>query len=189
MKINTLETHDRLQEFQKQADNISQGCQECIANRPAEFENRPFYIFAHKREIGTDERIEMYNSDLYTSLKELDYARKYRALADVPTARLIWEPRLTKPAAQENSMLFKSYPSKDLINVIWIIPARELWDQYQKGKMTENMVVCESIYKYINKKEELEAREEDDLSDEEIHRIYSEISRNAQRKKGIVRIV
>ena len=45
MKINTLETHDRLKEFHKQADLIAQGCQDCINNRPKSFENHPFYIF------------------------------------------------------------------------------------------------------------------------------------------------
>ncbi|MEK6884299.1 MAG: hypothetical protein AABY22_32005, partial [Nanoarchaeota archaeon] len=47
--------------------------------------------------------------------------------------RLIWMPRLTKPRAETNSMLFKAYPGSDNIKVIWMIPAPEMWKQFQKG--------------------------------------------------------
>ena len=49
MKANKLESHDRLLELHKKKDIIEKGCQDCIDNRPAEFEDHPFYIFAHKR--------------------------------------------------------------------------------------------------------------------------------------------
>ena len=106
MKINRLETHDRLLEFQKQADEISQGCKDCIDNRPKEFGNHPFYIFAHKREIGIDERFS------------LMITQGIPDITKVPTHRMIWQPRLKKPEAQINSMLFKYYPKEDIINII-----------------------------------------------------------------------
>ena len=184
MKIDRLETHDRIGEFQKQADYISMGCQECIDKRPKEFKNYPFYIFAHKREIGMDERLDRYNTDLQQSLLDPTYIRKYHTLMDIPTARLIWEPRLTKPSAQTNSMLFKAYPPSDNIRVIWIIPAPELWEQYTKGKMLENKSVCDSIHAFMHDRSKLEDSEGDDLPEEKIKAIYQEISKNAKWKKN-----
>ncbi len=118
------------------------------------FGDHPFYIFAHTR---TEE--------------------------DGATKRLIWQPRLTKPKAQTNSMLFKAYPGSDTVKVIWMIPARELWGQYKKGLMTENATVSQSIHDFQNNRAKLEEREPDDLSDEAIAMIYEEISRNANAKR------
>jgi hypothetical protein len=120
------------------------------------FGNHPFYIFAHAR---TDD--------------------------DGVTKRLIWQPRLTKPRAQTNSMLFKAYPGTDLIKVIWMIPARELWEQFEKGKLTENQTVCESIHAFKTDRAKLDAAEPDDLSESEISRIYTEISWEANSKPRI----
>lgn len=126
-------------------------CCQDILNQ-APFGNRPFYIFAHTR---TDE--------------------------DGFTKRLIWQPRLTRPKAQTNSMLFKGHPKTDTIEVIWMIPAREMWPQYEKGKMTENRTVCESIDAFLNRRNELESPDKDDPTDAEIDDIYNEISSQAKR--------
>lgn len=117
------------------------------------FGEHAFYIFAHAR---TDE--------------------------DGVTKRLIWQPRLTKPKAQTNSMLFKAYPGSDNIKVIWMIPARELWGQYKKGNLTENQTVSESIHAFQNNREALEAKEDDDLSDAQIDAIYRQISLSHNNK-------
>lgn len=118
------------------------------------FGNHPFYIFAHTR---TDD--------------------------DGTTKRLIWQPRLTKPKSQTNSMLFKAYPGTDTIKVIWIIPARELWKEYEKGKVTENQLVYESIDNFVHHREKLDAKEKDDLFDYQIDDIYCQISQQAQINK------
>ena len=118
------------------------------------FGSHPFYIFAHAR---TDE--------------------------DGVSKRLIWQPRLTKPKAQTNSMLFKAYPGSDMIKIIWMIPERAMWDQYKKGQMMENETVCISIDNFQNNREKLEAKEEDDLSDDEIDKIYTNICVEAGRPK------
>src|SRR5260221_10077691 len=152
MKLNRLETHDRLQHFTKQSFSISECCQNLINQRP--FGEYPFYIFAHTR---TDD--------------------------DGSTKRLIWQPRLTKPRAQSNSMLFKAYPGNDIIKVIWMIPAVELWKQYEKGKITENKTVYDSIQAYKLNRNSLEKPEDDDLSEEKIDQIYRELSINAKQKK------
>jgi hypothetical protein len=119
------------------------------------FGDIPFYIFAHAR---TDD--------------------------DGVTKRLLWQPRLTKPKAQTNSMLFKAYPGTDIIKVIWMIPAREMWDQYEKGKLAENKTVVESIHDFQHNRSRLEAKEPDDLSDEKIDLIYKDMSIQAKFKKG-----
>jgi hypothetical protein len=118
------------------------------------FGNHPFYIFAHAR-----------------------------TLDDGVTKTIIWQPRLTKPQAQTNSMLFKAYPGTDLIKIIWMIPDRAMWSQYKKGMLTENKTVCESIDDFTHNRAKLEAKEEDDLNDDEIAKIYTEISLDANFRK------
>lgn len=118
------------------------------------FGEHAFYIFAHTR---TDD--------------------------DGVTKRLIWQPRLTKPKAQTNSMLFKAYPGSDNLKVIWMIPAKEMWGQYKKGNVTESNIVRESIDKYTNQRELLEAPEPDDLTDSQIDAIYKNIARSAKMQK------
>jgi hypothetical protein len=169
LKVNTLETHDRLLHFNKtQSHNLSDCCQRLMDQRP--FGDRPFYIFAHKREIGLDEKFSLYCSGVY------------KFIEDVPTHRMIWQPRLTKPKAQTNSMLFKGYPGTDMVKVIWIIPERELWDQYKKGKMTECKTIVESIDKFENDRAYLEKPDPDDPLEVEIDSIYQSISRDARAK-------
>lgn len=169
MKIDRLETHDRFQHFGKQSDTISLACQQIIDKKP--FGDRPFYIFAHKREIGIDEKFSIFLTG------------QYRDLSEVPTARIIWQPRLTKPKAQTNSMLFKAYPGTDNIKIIWMIPERELWDQYRKGNVTECKIVVESIQDFEHARAKLEANESDDPSDDQIDMIYKELSFEARKKK------
>ena len=120
------------------------------------FGEHPFYIFAHAR---TDD--------------------------DGVTKRLIWQPRLTKPKAQTNSMLFKAYPGSDNIKVIWMIPSRELWGQYKVGLLCDNQLVANSINDFLTKREELEAKEEDDLSDEDIDSIYRHLALSKSTYKKI----
>lgn len=186
MKLDRLETHDRLLEFNKQSDYISKGCQDCIRMRPKEYGNHPFYIFAHKRELGLDERVALFNEDLRTSILDPRYTRQYTSLTGVPNARLLWEPRLTKPRAQSNSMLFRAYPPGDNIKVIWMIPATELWDQYEKNKMTEHSIVVESIEHFRDARQKLESKEDDDLPDDLIRSIMLEIGHNARSRKKIM---
>lgn len=118
------------------------------------FGDHSFYIFAHTR---TEE--------------------------DGVTKRLIWQPRLTKPKAQSNSMLFKANPNTDVLKVIWMIPAVELWAQYDKNLLTANKLVSQSIHDFRFNKNKLEEKEEDDMTDEQIDAVYKEVSKNAQRSK------
>lgn len=175
MKINRLDAHDRFQHFTKQSFDIAECCQDLINKRP--FGNHPFYIFAHTRTIGMDEKFKLLMSGQYKSMEE------------VPEKTLIWQPRLTKPQAQSNSMLFKAYPGTDTIKVIWMLPAPELWEQYAKGKMTENKTISESIEMFKANRKKLEEKEDDDMTDEQIDKIYKEISRDAKKERNKKNIV
>ena len=155
LKVDRLETHDRLLEYTKQKDYISEGIRECILNRPEEFGNRPFYVFAHLR------------------THENGYLK-----------RLVWQPRLKKPKSQTNSMLFKAYPPSDKIKVIWMIPERSQWGQYQRGNITQDDLTVKSIMMFQTDRETLERKEEDDLEDFQIDDIYIAISANLQFKNG-----
>lgn len=180
-KITRIDAHDRFVKFNEQKDYIGEGCQACIDNRPPEI-TMPFYVFAHTRTIELDERLSIYQDDLMASLYNA-LPRKYKSMEDVPTARLIWSPRLTKPKAQTNSMLFKAYPGTDNVRPIWIIPARELWGQYDKDKMTQQNFVAQSIFDFINNRELLEKIEDDDLTEEEAIKVRIRIGRGARDKK------
>lgn len=169
MKVDRLETHDRLVHFQKQEFDIGKTVQDIINCRP--FGDHAFYIFAHKREIGLDERVSMFNQDMFG-------ARQFKDLASVPNARIIWQPRLTKPEPQENSMLFKAYPGTDIVKTIWIIPQRELWEQFEKEKMTGSELIWECIEAFKHKRKWLAASEDDDPSDDECSNIYQEVYGN-----------
>ena len=176
MQINPLDAHDRLKEFIKKDFSISECCQNLIDQRP--FGNRPFYIFAHGRIIDLDERIAILNASLHGQIDQ-----KYFSLNEVPTDRLLWQPRLTKPKAQTNSMLYKAHPGTDIVRIIWIIPKPELWGEYRKGNMMQNKTVYDSITDFNHNRKKLEMDEDEDPTDEEASRIYQEISQEAKSKK------
>ncbi len=140
-------------EHLKSHDHSIGECCQDIINQ-APFGNRSFYIFAHGR---------------------LD--------DDGVNTRVLWQPRLSKPKAQTNSMLFKAMPGTDVVSIIWIIPKREQWAQYQKGNLTENETVITSIYNFINHRKKLEAPDDDDATDEEADAIYRQIALEAKRNK------
>lgn len=152
MKINRLETHDRLISLHKsQALNISQGAEDCLKKNPLSIalqEHSPYiYIFAHPR---TDD--------------------------DGVNKRMIWQPRLMKPTAQTNSYLFRAYSKTDIVEMCWMIPPREMWTQYQKGKVTENPVALWSIEQFQRNRKELEEPFKDDLSDKQAANIYIKVA-------------
>ncbi len=142
MKINRLETHDRLQHFVKdQSANIFQGAEDCLKKNPDSLaiqEKSPYvYIFAHPR---TDD--------------------------DGVTKRMIWQPRLSIPQAQTNSYLFRALSNTDVIQIVWLLPPRELWSQYEKDKVTESNEIAWSINQFKHNKKELEKPHPEDMPEE-----------------------
>ncbi len=148
MKLNRLETHDRLQHFIKdQSINIAKGATDCLKSNKLSLalqEKSPYiYLFAHPRTHD-----------------------------DGVTKVMYWQPRLTKPSAQTNSYLFRAQSKTDLLEVCWLLPPKETWDQYKKGNVTENQWVIWSIDQFVYNKKHLEQKEPDDLPDEICRNIY-----------------
>ena len=142
MKLNVLETHDRLKYLIKdQSNNIYQGAEDCLKRNPLSLaiqEKAPYvYLFAHPR---TDD----------------DGVKK----------RLFWQPRLSVPEAQTNSYLFRALSHSDIIEVCWMIPPPELWEQYEQGKVTESNWASWSIHQYVSNRKSLERPHPEDLPEE-----------------------
>lgn len=153
MKLNRLETHDRLDHFKKdQSDNIFQGADDCMKRNELSLvlqQRSPYvYLFAHPR-----------THDDTIAIK-----------------RMIWQPRLTKPKAQTNSYLFRAQSKTDLLEIIWLLPPEELWEQYEKGKMMVHEDIMTSIKNFLNHREELEKPHKDDLPDHVVRMIYKELA-------------
>jgi hypothetical protein len=151
MKVNRLETHDRLEHFIKdQSLNIAEGASDCLKKNQLSLmlqDRSPYiYIFAHPR-----------------------------TAEDGVTKRMLWQPRLTKPKAQTNSYLFRAKSKSDIMEICWLLPPEETWGQYGKGNVTENEWVVWSIDQYMHNRERLSSKEPEDLSDGLIKMIYLEI--------------
>lgn len=94
MKVDRLETHDRLEHLvQDQSNVIFQGAEDCLKvnslSLALQQHSDYVYLFAHVR-----------TSD------------------DGFSKRILWQPRLTKPKAQTNSFLFRAIPKTGEIEVV-----------------------------------------------------------------------
>lgn len=158
MKLNVLDSHDRLVELnKKEALNIAQGAEDCLKKNPLSLaiqEKSPYiYIFAHPR-------------------TESDGIKK----------RMLWQPRLSRPYPQTNSYLFRANSKSDVIEICWMLPPMELWSQYKKGLITENPTVEWSINMFLHSKSELAKNHPEDMSDERSKSIYMKIAEEMQKK-------
>jgi len=142
MKIERLETHDRLKHLIKdQSANIFHGAEDCLKKNPLSLalqDKSPYiYIFAHPRTADDGVNKVMY-----------------------------WQPRLSIPEAQTNSYLFRAISKTDIIEVIWMIPPREHWEQYKKDNITDSNICRWSIAMLLNNKKKLEQPHPDDISED-----------------------
>ena len=159
MKINRLETHDRLVHLKNDQSNIiSQGAEECLKENPLSLalqeRSSYIYIFAHPRTAD-----------------------------DGVTKRMLWQPRLSKPEPQTNSYLFRVPSHTDLLEICWILPPEDMWKQYNKGNVTESDIVLWSIDQFMNHKYILAQPDREDLSQHQIINIYREIAREMDEDK------
>jgi len=151
VKLNRLETHDRLQHLKKdQSANIFQGCEDCLKKNPDSLaiqEKSPYlYIFAHPRTAD-----------------------------DGITKRMLWQPRLSKPTPQTNSYLFRALSNTDVIEVIWMIPPREHWEQYKAGNVTDSNICRWSIDVFQKNRELLQQPHAEDMPEEQARMIMLSI--------------
>lgn len=164
MKVNILEAHDRLLHLKKdQSDTMAQGVEDCLKRNSLSLsyqQRSPYvYIFAHPR-LSDD------------GLK----------------TRMLWDPRLSKPKAQTNSYLFRAISHTDIVEVCWMIPPREQWEQYTQGKVTESKEVIWSIYQFQHHREELERPLPEDLPDEKGKQILLEIAREMEENRRMKKL-
>lgn len=164
MKLNRLETHDRLQHFQNdQALNIFQGAEDCLKKNRLSIglqqHSLYVYIFAHPRTAD-----------------------------DGINKRMLWQPRLTKPLAQTNSYLFRAKSNTSELEVCWLLPPKEMWAQYKKGFVTEHELVSWSIDMFCNHKKTLETPDPEDLSDERMKQIYIMVATEIDQEKRMEKL-
>jgi len=151
MKLNVLETHDRLKHLIKdQSANVFQGAEDCLKKNPLSLsiqEKSPYvYLFAHPRTAD-----------------------------DGVNKRLLWDPRLSIPEAQTNSYLFRAISHSDIIEVVWMLPPKETWSQYKIGNVTEDNLSLWSINQFKNDKSLLEKPHPDDMSEEKARLIMKAV--------------
>lgn len=151
MKLNRLEAHDRLEYLKKdQSINIFLGAEDCLKRNPLSLalqEKSPYiYIFAHPRTAD-----------------------------DGVNKRMLWQPRLSIPEAQDNSYLFRAISKTDLIEICWLIPPKETWKQYKKGNVTESGLVLWSINQFKANKAGLEKPHPQDLPEERARMILKHV--------------
>jgi hypothetical protein len=180
MKLNRLDTHDRLDHFVKdQAENIFWGAEDCLKrNKDSLYYQRHssyVYLFAHPRTLDLSDRLKLFNTG------------KYPNFESVPTHKMTWQPRLTKPTPQTNSYLFRAESNTDNIEVCWLLPPRETWKQAKKGNMTENELVIWSIDQFTHRREEMGKPDPKDLPDhickEILRRMLIEANEQQQIRK------
>lgn len=140
MKLNRLETHDRLVHFKKDQDlNVFLGAEECLKRNPDALKYQShssyIYIFAHPR-----------------------------TTEDGRNKRLLWQPRLIKPKPESNSYLFRAQSYTDLIEVCWLIPDERLWPQFDANKLTTDPTISWSIEQFKHNQMRLAQSHPEDLS-------------------------
>lgn len=157
MKINRLEAHDRLEHLiEDQSANIFQGAEDCLKKNPLSLalqDKCPYiYMFAHPRTHD-----------------------------DGINKKLFWQPRLSIPEPQINSYLFRVNSNTDLIEVCWILPPKEMWDQYKKGNVTESNWALWSINQYVNDKKLLSKPHPEDWPEEKTKLILNKIIKDSAK--------
>lgn len=151
MRVNRLEAHDRYQHLIKdQSQNVFQGAEDCMKKNPLSLaiqDKSPYvYIFGHPRTAD-----------------------------DGVTKVMYWQPRLSIPPVQPNSYLFRATSKTDLIEVIWLIPPKEMWGQYKKGNVTEDQTVEWCINQFKNNKQILERPHAEDFPEYRARAILQQI--------------
>lgn len=165
MKIHRFDAHDRKQHLIKdQAINIAQGATDCLRKNELSLalqEKSPYiYMFAHPRTNDAGNKV------------------------------MYWQPRLSRPLPQTNSYLFRAISKTDEVEVCWLIPPREQWDQFMKGKVTEDDLTLWSINQFRNNKEALARDHEDDMPEglgkKILHQVLMEHVQKKQPKPKIL---
>jgi hypothetical protein len=166
MKVNRLETHDRLLTYQKQQQDMGDAVMECVKNVPDGIRSS-FYVYGHSRSVAYDEKV---------NILQLGYD-------SAPDSRLIWMPVITKPKAAPNTYLFLANRQNDIVEIIWLLPKRELWEQYAPGNMFHNESIWISIQNFLNDRGRLEAPDKNGPTEKDQEEWFKIIGHEAHKKK------
>lgn len=163
MKLNRLETHDRLIYLkQNQSKTVQQGAEDCLKKNfdSVWFQDRCHYIYIFGHARTTDDGLNK---------------------------RLLWQSRLSKPKMEPNSYLFRAQSKSDMMEICWILPPMETWNQYKKGNVVEHRDIIWSIDQYKTNREKMSQPYPDDLSDHIAKQLLLELAtekeQEAKRKK------
>ena len=166
MKVNLLETHDRFLQFNKQQEDISSGVADCIKNVPESIKC-PFYVYGFGKLVDPDEKMSL----LIQGQKK------------IPSERMIWVPKITKPEAMPNSYLFLARKGTDVIEIIWMLPRREYWDQYNPGQMCYNENIWISIQNYRNHLRKLNSPDANGPTKQDVEHFRKVMGEEAHKKR------
>ncbi len=167
MKLDRLETHDRLLHFNNQSEDMGKGISECIANVPESIKC-PFYVYGFGKLVGEDEKISLI----------LQRHKK------IPSERMIWVPKIIKPKASPNSYLFLVRKGTDVVETIWMLPRREYWDQYNPGQLFHNESIWTSIQNYINSPHRLNALDANGPTQRDVEHFRKVMGEEAHKRKA-----
>ncbi len=150
MKIHKFEAHDRKKHLIKdQSINIAQGAEDCLKKNKLSLalqEKSPYvYLYAHPRTDDNGNKV------------------------------MYWQPRLSRPAPQTNSYLFRAKSKTDEIEVCWLLPPRDMWDEYICGKVTSDNLTMWSINRFRYDRKVLENADPDDMPEERGKQILAEV--------------
>lgn len=172
MKVDKFETHDRLLQYKKQTDTMGDAVEECIRNVPDSITS-PFYVYGHSKTVGFDEKI---------NILSLGYDQ-------APDSRLIWMPTITKPKAAPNTYLFLCRKNSDVIEIIWMLPKFEIWQEYGPGKMMHNENIWISINSYLYHRDQLNEPDKEGPNERDVEnwrRIYGEEALRRKNEKSML---
>ncbi len=140
MKVNKLEAHDRKEHLVKdQALNIAEGASNAMKTdlSIAYQDKSPYiYLFAFPKTNAQGNKV------------------------------MYWQPRLSKPEAQDNSYLFRAISKTDELEVIWLLPPEHQWPSHAPGQVNHNDIAWWSINQFQFNKAELEKPDKDDMNEE-----------------------
>lgn len=160
MKINRLETHDRLVHFKKDQDvNVFLGAEECLKKNPdsLKYQSHSPYIYIYSHPRTTDDGLHK---------------------------RLLWQPRLIKPKPESNSWLFRAASHTDLLEICWLLPDEMLWPQFEANKLASDPDILWSIEQYKHNREALGRPHPEDWSIPQAGNILLAILRESIAEKN-----
>jgi len=159
MQVVNVKNNDVHQDIEIMRSNSDKDYLECIRNiiRSKPFGNHKFYIFSFLKRVD----------DL------------------VGIKKMYHQPRLTKPDPAPQTSLIKVDPcNPDWCDIKWTIPHEQTFKMFGHGKAFANEFTHDCIVKFLKRPHELSRPDDDDLNEDQIRQVYSQIFQEKARKKA-----